>query len=73
MKTPIVSQVAQELSISQSAISIAIKSLEKKLGEQLFDRIGKKLILNERGKIFYDTTYNYYVALHEAKKYIYDR
>lgn len=49
---PQVTQVAQELNISQSAISLAIKSLENKLNEQLFDRIGKKLILNEKGRFF---------------------
>jgi len=47
---PQVTNVASALQISQSAISLAIKSLEKKLGEKLFDRVGKKLILNERGR-----------------------
>ena len=41
VKIPKVTQVASELNISQSAISLAIKSLENSLNEQLFDRIGK--------------------------------
>jgi len=49
-------QTAQKLSITQSAVSQAIKSLENKLGETLFDRIGKKLILNERGRKFKEMT-----------------
>src|SRR5574344_182026 len=51
-ENPQVTQVASELNISQSAISLAIKSLENSLNEQLFDRIGKKIILNEKGKHF---------------------
>lgn len=62
-----VTQIAKEMGISQSAISIAIKSLENKLGEILFDRIGKKLVLNERGRLFYKETYKHYIALVDAK------
>ncbi len=62
-----ISLVAKEMNISQSAISIAIKSLENKLNEKLFDRIGKKLILNERGRIFKEKTYNHFLALQDAK------
>jgi DNA-binding transcriptional LysR family regulator len=62
-ENPKVSLVAQKLEISQSAVSIAIKSLENKLGEPLFDRIGKKLVLNERGRYFYENSYKHYTAL----------
>ena len=61
-------QSAKSLHVSQSAISLAIKSLEKKLGEQLFDRVGKKLVLNEKGKLFYKQTYEYFIKLKEAEK-----
>ncbi|WP_428025128.1 LysR family transcriptional regulator [Arcobacter sp.] len=64
---PQVTQVAQELNISQSAISLAIKSLENKLNEQLFDRLGKKLVLNERGRFFKEKTYSHYLAIKDAK------
>ncbi len=64
---PQVTQVAEELGISQSAISLAIKSLEKKLNEQLFDRIGKKLILNERGRYFKEKTILHYLALKDMQ------
>ena len=46
---------------------MAIKSLEKKLGEPLFNRVGKKLILNERGKYFKENTYAHFLALNDAK------
>ena len=44
--------VAKAMGLSQSAISMAIKELEKILGNPLFDRINKKLILNEMGRSF---------------------
>jgi len=44
--------VAKDMGLSQSAISMAIKELEKILGNPLFDRINKKLILNEMGRSF---------------------
>ena len=65
---PQVTQVAQELKISQSAISLAIKSLENKLEEQLFDRVGKKIILNERGRYFKEKTLPHYLAIIDSQK-----
>lgn len=66
-QTSQVTLVAQQLQVSQSAISLAIKSLEQKLGENLFDRVGKKLVLNERGRFFKEQTYAHYVALKDAQ------
>ena len=66
-ENPQVTQVALELNISQSAISLAIKSLENSINEQLFDRIGKKLILNEKGKYFKEKTFPHYLALIDAQ------
>ncbi len=62
-----ISQLAKNLQMSQSAISLAIKSLENKLQEPLFDRIGKKLVLNERGRFFKEKTYNHFLALKDAQ------
>lgn len=66
-ENPQVTQVANELNISQSAISLAIKSLENALNEKLFDRIGKKLVLNEKGKFFKEKTLSHYIALLDAQ------
>jgi DNA-binding transcriptional LysR family regulator len=66
-KNPHISNLANSISMSQSAISLAIKSLEKKLGEKLFDRVGKKLVLNERGRLFKENTYTHFLALQDAK------
>ena len=45
--------VAKEMKLSQSAISMSIKELENILGRPVFDRINKKLVLNEVGRAFY--------------------
>lgn len=68
-ENPHVSQLAGKIGLSQSAISLAIKSLEHKLEEPLFDRIGKKLLLNERGKLFKERTYHHFLALKDAQNF----
>jgi len=45
-------EVANQYKMSQSAISMALKELESHLDEKLFERMGKKLVLNERGRLF---------------------
>ena len=45
-------EVADQFKMSQSAISMALKELENHLDEKLFERMGKKLVLNERGRLF---------------------
>ncbi|WP_457560620.1 LysR substrate-binding domain-containing protein [Caminibacter sp.] len=60
-------KAAKELNITQSAVSLAIKSLEREIGEKLFERIGKKVVLNEYGRIFYKKTYPHFLALNESK------
>jgi DNA-binding transcriptional LysR family regulator len=44
------SQAAQELAMSQSAASDALAGLEQQFDVRLFDRIGKRLQLNETGR-----------------------
>ncbi|MCI3946337.1 LysR family transcriptional regulator [Pseudomonas syringae] len=40
----------QALSLSQSATSAALNELESALGTRLFDRVGKRLVLNDSGQ-----------------------
>ncbi len=44
-------RAADELAMSQSAASSSLKDLESQFGLQLFDRIGKRLQLNEQGRL----------------------
>lgn len=45
--------VAKEMKLSQSAVSMSIKEMENILGRPIFDRINKRLILNEVGRAFH--------------------
>ncbi len=60
-------KVAQSLNLSQSAVSMSIKELETILGKQLFDRINKKLILNEIGRSFYSAVLPMYKKLRDIE------
>ncbi len=46
-----ISRAADELAMSQSAASSALKEFESQFNIQLFDRAGKKLLLNEFGRL----------------------
>jgi len=41
---------AEEIALSQSATSASLNELEELLGGRLFDRVGRRLILNEHGR-----------------------
>lgn len=41
---------AEEIALSQSATSAALNELESLLGGHLFDRVGRRLVLNEHGR-----------------------
>ncbi len=47
-----VTKAAQSLYITQSAVSLALNEMENQLGGALFDRIGRRLELNDRGRYF---------------------
>ncbi len=46
------SKAAEQLGYSQSTVTIQIQQLEKELGTQLFERIGKQVSLTEQGEAF---------------------
>jgi DNA-binding transcriptional LysR family regulator len=47
-----ITRSAEQLNVSQPAISIIISRLEKELGVPLFNRSGRKMVLNECGRAF---------------------
>ncbi len=53
------SKAAQDLSVTQSAISQSVKNVENKLGLPLFKRSGKSVLLTNEGKKLYDFGLNY--------------
>jgi DNA-binding transcriptional LysR family regulator len=61
-----VSRAAKELSISQSAITTAIKDLEVLLGTRLFDRTPQGMELTEAGRRFMASAYRILSSVEEA-------
>jgi len=51
-KTGSFTETAKALHLSQSAISHSMKALEQNIGCRLFDRVGKKALLNQAGEQF---------------------
>ncbi len=47
-----VTRAAQALSLTQSAVSAAVKALEAQHDVEMFDRIGRGIALNEAGRLF---------------------
>lgn len=47
-------RTAEKLNLSQSAVSVQIKKLEVYLGQALFERRGRQLVLTEAGRIALD-------------------
>ncbi|MBV4365463.1 DNA-binding transcriptional regulator YeiE [Erwinia sp. BNK-24-b] len=56
LKSGSTTQASQVLALSQSAVSAALADLENQLGVQLFDRVGKRLVVNEHGRLLYPRT-----------------
>ncbi len=53
VKSGSTTRAAQQLALSQSAVSAALADLEHQLSVKLFDRSGKRLIVNEHGRLLY--------------------
>ena len=52
-ETGSMTEAAQVLSVSHSAVSQAIKSLESQLNQPLFNRVGRSVTLNSAGQKYY--------------------
>ncbi len=61
-------RAAKHLSISPSALSIQLAQLEESLGQQLFERVNKRLILTEAGHLALD----YAETIFRAGEELYD-
>ncbi|MGG0657745.1 LysR family transcriptional regulator [Rummeliibacillus pycnus] len=67
-------KAAEQLSISQPALSRSIARLEDELGVPLFERQGRSIILNRYGEIFVNRVHNimreYQDGLHEIQEIV---
>ena len=59
------SRAARRLNVSPSSLSVQLKSLEEQLGQPLFERKGKALILTEAGRIALDYANTVFQSGHE--------
>lgn len=64
------SRAADELWISQSALSKAISSLEEELGVKLFERVGRSIRLNEAGHLYYHQISHVLLLLNDAARQV---
>lgn len=62
------SRGAEEVFLSQPAASVALVELESRLGQPLFDRAGKKLVLNENGLQLYPKAVELIERLNHAEQ-----
>ncbi len=62
------SLAADELAVSQSAVSHQIKQLEKYLGEQLFWRSGRTLSLTDQGRQYLDAVSSALLQIERASE-----
>jgi DNA-binding transcriptional LysR family regulator len=62
------SRAAERIYLTQPAISKRIASLERRLGAQLFDRIGRRVQLTEAGRALFDRSRAILNELEDAKR-----
>jgi DNA-binding transcriptional LysR family regulator len=63
-----VTQAAATVGMTQSAASMALADFEGQLRTRLFDRIGKRLVLNEDGRALYPQAVEMVERAHELEK-----
>lgn len=68
-----ISLASQAVLISSPALSMQLKELEESLGTDLFDRVGKKLILTETGSIVFEYAKDIFKLGFELRDTISDR
>ncbi|CAK7054373.1 MAG: HTH-type transcriptional regulator GltC [Desulfovibrio sp.] len=64
------SKAAQQLHITQPALSKAIALLEEEVGGPLFARVGRKIALNENGKTFYRYAEQALAAIDDGMRFV---
>ncbi|OPY64951.1 MAG: HTH-type transcriptional activator CmpR [Syntrophorhabdaceae bacterium PtaU1.Bin034] len=68
VKTGTFSRAAENLFVTEPAVFIQVRSLERCLGFKLLDKSGKDLTLTETGKLLYEYAEKIFVLVDEADK-----
>lgn len=71
-ETKNISRAAEELLVTQPAVSKQVRALEEELGEKLFDRIGKKVFLTKTGQVLLAHADRILRSIEEAKTAVRD-
>ncbi|GBD31049.1 HTH-type transcriptional activator CmpR [bacterium HR32] len=66
------SRAAEELRITQPSVSIQVRELERALGVELFEQIGKRIFLTEAGRVLEEYAVRVLSLLDEAERAIRD-
>ena len=66
------SEASRALHVSQPALSAALKDLESELGFALFERKGRRPILNENGRYFAERVHSVFAILNDARETVID-
>jgi LysR family transcriptional activator of glutamate synthase operon len=66
------SRAAEDLPVSQPGLSQQIRVLEKELGVQLFDRVGKRVALTRAGELLLPHAYHILAAVETARNQVRD-
>ena len=72
-ETGTLSAAAQELFISQPGVSLHLNSLESFTGNKLFDRLARKMVPTEKGKILYNYILDSMKKLEEGEQHFHKR
>ncbi|MGE4266784.1 MAG: LysR family transcriptional regulator [Deferribacterales bacterium] len=67
-----ITHAANELNISQPSLSKTISRLEENLGVELFERKGKRILLNEFGRMFEKRVRRIFVEMDQAQRELTD-
>lgn len=67
-----ITRAAEELNISQPALSTMISRLEHELGMSLFDRSGRSIVLNQNGRLFLRRTNRILTEVDDAQRELKD-
>ncbi|MEU6829023.1 LysR family transcriptional regulator [Nocardia beijingensis] len=68
-----VGAAAERLHLAQPTLSRMLARLERRVGAELFDRHGKRIVLNEYGRIYYEHARRAQAELDAAKQALADR
>lgn len=63
-----VSQTARDLNIAQPSLSHAVKQVESHVGVKLFDRKGKRITLNDEGRVYLGYVDRVFADLESARR-----